>query len=87
MLQILRKLQKKTLEDTLPSPHVNTLVERRLQAFTLDPTTWLNMYAPSGSNPKHDQDQLFSGDVSVLGCQGINLPTLAREGLELPHER
>ena len=49
--------------DTLPSPQVQNIVERRLQSITMGSTTWLNLYAPSGSNHKTERDDLFSQEL------------------------
>ena len=50
-------------KNSLPSPRVQNIVERNLQSFTLGTTTFLNMYAPSGSNDRRERDNLFSQEL------------------------
>ena len=65
-------------KDSLPPPRVQTIVERRLQAFNLGSTTWLNIYAPSGSNNKRERDDLFSQEMFqyLAACGSSSLPWL-----------
>ena len=48
---------------TLPVTDVNPLVLCRVQVATLGPCMLLNIYAPSGSDKKHERNLLFGEDI------------------------
>jgi exonuclease III len=83
--------------ETIPISDVCPVVPCRLQVASLGPYKLLNIYAPSGSNMKHERAVFFGQDVfqdfklilKHSGCwEGISTvfwkPVILREGWDLP---
>ena len=64
---------------SLPVIDTKVIVESRLQSLTIGDTTFINIYAPSGSNRRREREQLFATELfQTLATAGqTTLPWLA----------